>query len=511
MMKLRWAILFTALTVFLTACPEPIVNATVDLVANPNPVPAGGAPVALTATITEGAENVVSVDFAVKDEASALGSDGDGSDGYSFTTTTPVTADTTFVATARDSGGAAIGSGEVAVIVSAQTTVTVNLTATPNPVPAGGAPVTLNATITAGLDQVRSVAFSIKGASTNLNIDNDGSNGFSFTTTDVTIDTTFVATARGTGGTTLATDEVTVTVATIPLPGSGDTVNATSIAEINAAPVNANIVVGQNIICSQTADQGGDPCITLKEGQKLSAGAPDLRITTNIPTGPGNSDGTAVATVVKMTNNTAVEGFLFAGPDIYTALEATSDITGPIFLKNVTINVATDNAPIRMQSTGAVTIEGLRMQDSTKAITLDGFSSLTLLDSTLSFNLPLTDTRALLISDAASTTSEAVSVTVDGLTLTSNLGGPDFSPVLFSKFRAVSTNVVFKDSRIVLPPANLADGVAVNFTRGGGVTSQYVIDSTTSTGNSTNATNPDADTYTPGSNTARIVLNKGVN
>jgi hypothetical protein len=357
MMKLRWAILFTALTVFLTACPAPIKTATLDLTAAPNPVPAGGAPVTLTATVTAGAENVASVDFAVKDDASVLNTDSDGSNGYSFTTAT-ITADTTFVATARDSAGAALGSKEVAVTVATSSTVTLTLTATPNPVPTGGAPVKLDATITAGADKVKSVEFSIKGQTAVLNKVSAAPYTFT-TTTPVTVATTFVATAKDAAGVTLGTPaEVAVTVGAGPAVPAGATI-ATTQAEIVAAPATgagATIVVKADIVCPPPTV--ADPCIKLKPTQKLLGATADGKNLLTTPTRKITTDG-AGARVIEMANNTEVGGFDFVGTGIYNAVDAPAAVTGPITIKNIKISVVTLNAPLNLKSAGAVTIEGL--------------------------------------------------------------------------------------------------------------------------------------------------------
>jgi hypothetical protein len=487
MMKLRWAILFTALTVFLTACPpvDPPNTATLELTAAPNPVPAGGAPVTLTATVTAGAENVASVDFAVEDAGTALGSDSDTTDNiYSFTTTTPVTTDTTFVATARDADGTPIGSAEVAVTVTVPgpTTVTLSLTATPNPVPAGGAPVELTAAITAGQDQVTSVDFSAGG--TFLGTDNTAP--YTFTTAPVTAATTFVANAKNASGITLATSSVAVTVTpgtTIP---AGAT-KAATLAEINAVTATS----GDAAIIAVTADiTCTDPslCVDLEEGQTLvgadAAGTVKAvrRFTTN---GSG-------ARAIEMNNNTTVEGFEFDGTGLFIAIDAPATVTGSVTITNVTVGeviTAGGSNPIKISSTGAVAIDGLTIPNSIRTTTISGFSNLTILNSSISYTLPATG-----VSSAFLAASRNATVSIDGLTITSNRSDPTtFNPFFINQIEGSGTlNVTVKNSRVVVPATGAATARSFVFgvdaaSTGGAMVLDTTPGLTVSTGNTTNA------------------------
>jgi hypothetical protein len=495
MMKLRWAILFTALTVFLTACPSPVdpVVLGVKLSVDKPSLTAAGT-VTLTADITSG--TATKVDFFIKGQAAAIATDDTAADG--FKATPNVAATTTYVATATDAAGVTANSNEVAVTVTTTGTVAFTLTATPNPVPVGGAPVKLTTVFTLGADKVKSVDFAVKGGAT-LNKDTTGPD-FSFTTAAITAATTFVATAKDAGGTSLATAEVAVTVGG---PGSGATVNATTLAEIKGAPENANIVVKNNIACTNNGFQGGDPCIQLKQGQKLAAGAAGIKISTDLPGGPsvpGNSDDSAKVTVVKMANNTAVEGFTFDGTDIYTAIEAPKTVTDLVIVKDVTITVATSNTPVRMESVGDVTITNLTFT-TTKAISIIGFKKATFTGLKLTINrpapvAPATSAGPALAIQSGTATSELI---LDGLDLTTNLGGAGNDGLLIQPddgVKSTSMKATVKNSKVTFPVADIATSIAFNFnvgTLGGKIDIQAG-----STGNSTNSTDPAKVTYDRG-------------
>jgi hypothetical protein len=503
MMKLRWAILFTALTVFLTACPGPQpTTATLELSASPNPVPTGGAVVTLSAKVTAGLESVSSVEFAEKGAAQKLGDGTRANDMFTFKTTAPVTANKTYVATARDSAGAAIGSAEVSVTVGTSAAVTLTLAAAPNPVPTGGAPVVLTATITAGADKVKSVAFSIKGQTAVLNTDTTSPYSFT-TTTPVTAATTFVATAKDAAGATLGTPaEVAVTVggALQPVP-TGATI-ATTLDQIKAAPASgpgATIVVTQNLACTGPTI-GEPPCIQLKDGQKLLGGTADGKSLLNTPGIKITITG-GVASVIRMANNTTVEGFEIDGTSIYRAIDAdlAPQLTGPLTLKNVKVVVPTTNAPIAMKTTGELTMTNVEIT-TTKALFIQDFSKATITGLKIAFDRDDTATGAALNIQTDAATSEVI---LDGLDMTTDLGGGGTATgsktgVLFqnSADTAVGGNltVTVKNSKVTFgASADLASAVAFNFNKI--ATGTFTILGAASTGNSSNSTFKDEATY----------------
>jgi Bacterial Ig domain len=495
MMKLRWAILFTALTVFLTACPGTSpTELGVSLKATPTSLTAPGK-VTLEATVTGGPAD--QVEFF----NGSTSINKDTTEPYSFEVAS-LAATATFKAVATK-GGVTANSANVQVTVGS-TAVALTLAANPNPVPAGGAPVALTATITAGADKVKSVEFSVKGQTAVLNKDTTSPYSFT-TTTPVTAATTFVATAKDAAGATLGTPaEVAVTVGSGTLPGSGATVQATTLQQIKDAPENANIQVQNNILCADPNQDAptpqfpdGDPCIELKPGQKLAAATPGLKITTDIPIKFGNSTDEAKSTVIKMAGNTAVEGFTFDGPDMYTAIEAAAAITGPVYITNVTISTPTSNNAVSLKSVGDLTINGLTFT-TTRQVFIQDFKKATItgLNLTVNRDLAATGTALNIQSDAA--TSEAI---IDGLNLTTNLGGTGKDGVLIqnSADTTVGGNmtVTVKNSVVTFGTgADLANSIAFNFNKVG--TGTYTIKGADSQGNSSNSTYAFEATYGAG-------------
>jgi hypothetical protein len=388
----------------------------------------------------------------------------------------------------------------------------ITLVATPATLTNAGGQVKLDVTVDSGT--VTAVEF----FENNVSINKDATAPFTFTKT-VPANTgaakDFIYRAVGTTDTgTVASENKTVKQAaggTTPPPppppggpGSGATVTATSVQAINGAPENANIVVQNNIVCSapnqdtptpQAPD--GDPCITLKTGQKLSAATPGLKITSDIPVGFGNSDDSAKITVVKMANNTAVEGFSFDGADIYTAIEAPAAVTGPVFVTNVTVVSATSNAPVRMVSAGELTINGLTLTTN-RSLFIQDFTKATLTNLNLTFERIPAATGAALSINTDAATSEAI---IDGLNVTTNLGGVGKDGVFIqnSADTTVGGNmtVTVKNSTVTFgATADLATSIAFNFNKVGAGT--YTILGAASTGNVSNSTSQFEATYGPG-------------
>ncbi len=501
MNKLKWAV-FMALVLFLASCNNGGTPALgVSLKATPPTLTAPGE-VTLEATVTNGPAD--QVEFF------------NGTTSINVDTTAPysfkiasLAATATFKAVAKK-GSATATSANVPVTVGTSA-VLFTLAASPNPLPATGAPVTLTTTFTSGQDKVKSVSFAVKGQAAQLGADTDGTNGYSFTTATVTTATTFVATAKDAAGASLGTAEVAVTVGTGNPPGSGATVNATTLAQINGAPENANIVVQNNIACTQNDFQGGDPCIILKPGQKLAAKTAGIKISTDLPGGPGvpgNSDDTAKVTPVRMNNNTAVEGFTFDGTDIYRAITTNLEkddskpaipVTGNVFITNVTITAPTEKAPLVLISTGEVTITNLRVT-TTKDISILGFTKATLTGLNLTINRPVAATGAALNIQSSIANSEVI---LDGLDLKTNLGGLNKDGVIIQPDDAVkpggNMKATVKNSKVTFPVANVGDSIAFNFNVGtlGGKTEIQAG----STGNLTNSTFGDRVTYDRGAGT----------
>lgn len=410
-------------------------------------------------------------------------------------------------------------------IVEDVETVAVVLTAEPAQVVPEGGSVTLTATVEG--EGVTSVEFAERDADTLLATDVDGSDGYT-ATLDVVPPKTYVAVAKNADGNTVGLGEVTITATgttttpeptppspeptppapgptppnpnPVPTPGGpipADAVLATTVAEINAAAPGATIVLTQDLTCDV------DPCITLKDNQRLLGGKdgqlltePGIKITSSIPT-----DAVTKSTVVRMANGTGVEGIEFLGDDIYQAINAADTITGDVIIRNVAISVPTSNNPIDMKSKGAVTIENLTFE-TTRAIFIEGFSSATLRGLNLTIN------RAAAATGAAFTIVSAQgTVLLESVNLTTNLGGLGKDGILIQSgilpTDAGALTVTVKDSSVTFPAASLADSVAFNFNVVG--TGTMTIQEAESTGNTTNSTYQFKATYDTGV-TGKITL-----
>jgi hypothetical protein len=440
-LSLKWVLLFTALTVFFTACSstgvvEGVETVTVTLTAEPAQVDAAGGEVTFVATL-EG-EEAVAVDFAEKDAATALATDSTPEDGYS--TVTSVTPPKTYLALAKNAEGATIGTSNEVTVTAIGTEPAPNPTPpTPGPTPPG------------------------------------------------------------------PTDPGPTDPGPTPVPGGpipADAVLAASIQEVNAAPAGATIVLTQNLSCTEVLN--ADPCIVLKENQKLLGGkdgllltTPGVKITTSIAAGiPGNSTDTAKVTVVRMANGTSVEGIDFDGDDIYQAINAPVEVTGAVTVRNVSISTPTANNPIEMKSVGAVTLENLSFT-TTRSMLLEGFSSATIKGLKLTMARAATSTGAALTLVSSQATSTVV---LEALDLTTNLGGTNKDGVLIQSgvlpADAGAMTVTVKDSKVTFPDADLATSIAFNFNVVG--TGTLTIQTPESIGNTTNATYAYKATYDTG-------------
>jgi hypothetical protein len=405
-------------------------------------------------------------------------------------------------------------------IVEGEETVAVVLTASPEQVAAEGGSVTLTATLEG--EGAASVDFAEVDAETAVATDGDPSDGYT-ATVDVLPPKTYVAVAKNAEGNTVgSSNEVIITAvgttpaptptpepapptpgpAPTPVPTPGgpiptDAVLAVSVAEINAAAPGATIVLTQDLTCE------ADPCILLKEGQRLLGGRdgqlltePGIKITSSIPT-----DDITKTTVVTMANATSVEGIEFLGDDIYQAINAAATLTGDVTIRNVAISAPTANNPIDMKSTGAVTLENLTFETA-RSVFLEGFSSATLR------GLNLTSSRAATATGAAfSIVATQGTVVLENVTLTTTTGGAGKDGILIqSGILPTDTGaltVTVKNSSVTFPDANLADSVAFNFNVVGAGT--MTIQEADSLGNTTNSSYQFKATYDAGV-TGKIAL-----
>jgi hypothetical protein len=414
----------------------------------------------------------------------------------------------------------ACGSG----VVEDVETVTVTLTASPAQVEEAGGSVTLTAIVDG---TAASVDFAQGDADTVVSSDTDGADGYT-AIVDVVPPATYIAVARDADGNSIGTsDEISInaigttplptdpgqptdpneptppTPGPIPTPGGPipeDAVLAASVADINAAAPGATIVLTQDLVCDV------DPCIVLKDNQRLLGGRdgqlltePGINITATLTSTNPASD--LKSTVVTMANGSGVEGINFGGDDIYQAINAPSTVTGDIVVRNVAISTPTANNPINMQSTGGVTIENLTFTSS-RPVFIEGFTSATLRGLNLTINRPAEAVGAALTIVAAQG-----DVLVEQLQLTASPGGTGKDGVLIQSgieaTDAGALNVTVKDSSVTFPDADLATSVAFNFNIAGAGT--LTINEPESIGNTTNSTYAFKATYDTGV-TGRITL-----
>ncbi len=481
-MKLRWAILFTALTVFLTACPAPTdpEALAVSLVASPTSLTTAGK-VVLTATVTGGPAD--QVEFF--NGTTRVGAP-DTTEPYSVEIAS-LAQTATFKAVATKGGVTAESANVPVTVGGAQTGVTVALSANPSTLTVAG-PVVLTAAIT-GPDaaKVKSVVFTTK-TGTAVSTDTTPADGFKANIASVAATTDYVATAKD-GNTTLGTGETKVTFGSsgTAIP-TGATI-ADTLAKILAAPATgpgATIAVTADIVCT------GDPCIKLLPGQKLLGATATNLLTT--PTRKITTNG-AGARVVEMANDTEVAGFDFDGTGIYNAVDAPAAVTGSVTVRNVKISQPTINNAVNLKSLGALTINGLEFT-TTRQVFIQDFSGATITGLKVTINRDAAATGAALNiqTDAASST-----LVVDGLNLTTNLGSGGTAAgnkigVLFQNSADTTTGgnmtVTVKNSAVTFAPpgagVDLPNAVAFSFNKVGAGT--YTVVAADSTGNSTNST-----------------------
>jgi hypothetical protein len=406
-------------------------------------------------------------------------------------------------------------------VVEDTETVSVLLSASPTQVEEIGGSVTLTATVEG---TAASVEFAEQNATVALATDSDGADGYT-ATVDVVPPQTYVALAKDAEGNTLGrSNEVTVTAlgttppptdpnqptpptpptpGPVPTPGGPipeDAVLAVSVADINAAPADATIVLTQDLVCDV------DPCITLKDNQRLLGGRdgqlltePGINITSTLTSTNPASD--LKTTVVTMASGSSVEGINFGGEDIYQAISAPATVAGDITIRNVAISTPTTNNPINISNTGIVTIENLSFE-TTRPVFIEGFSSATLRGLTLTVNRAPEATGA-----ALTVVSNQGTVLMESVNLTTNVGGLGKDGILIQSgilpTDAGAMTVTVKDSSVTFPEANLADSIAFNFNVVG--TGTMTIQEADSTGNTTNSTYNFKATYDAGV-TGRIAL-----
>lgn len=338
-MKLRWAVLFIAMTAFIAACggPGPTDSLAVTLAANPTSLTAAGN-TTLTATITSG--TATKVEFFVKGQTTAFATDNDAAGGFTATAAVPA-AGATYVATATDAAGTTANSNEVRVTVSAPTG---NPSATAKSVnsfkgiavssvaaPTGLVAVT-DKLVFANGTPAKKAGTEVGGTAT-VNVDGT----FTFvpaTPTTATGSFDFEVTATGK---TPATAKVTINFNDLP----AGTVLLNDITAIDASTA-ATVIVNGAVVCSK------DPCVTLAPNQKLIGGGLVGAVTLaggKITATRGPAGGPDSATVIVMGNGSTAQGLDIAGGDIFRAVDAPQGLTGTITINDVDVDMTASGDP----------------------------------------------------------------------------------------------------------------------------------------------------------------------
>jgi hypothetical protein len=495
--------------VFLSACNNGTDTPTTELTltADPTQVTSGGT-TTLTATIIEGADNVDLVEFAVKDGA-VISSD-DGTDGSYTAVSAALSADTIFVATAKDSDRTVLGvSNEAFVTVTAalpqanaeDKAVTTLIEV---PVVAGETPASLAVT-TEQLVVENGNAEKVEGSEVGGVAAVEADGGFTFTPTP---GFSGAASFRYKVVNDANSDEATVTVTVTPLPGNTRIVR--SLADLTTATGDAaveTILIGDTIRCNV------DNCITLGEGQTLTGGAtvegievsnPAARIQARVdgdePTDPTQNN----ITVIELAPNTTLEAIEISGRDIYTAINGRAvDLSGTLTIRNVEIGGPTSNAPFAIRFDGdggdafgsyyTLNVDSLNITNATNPIGINAFSSLEFKNSTIGMNIEYApSSREFGISFHAYGDATAL---VDNLEVSSSTGNTNFSPVKFAQssgggvytFTLSNTDVNFAGG-VDLATANAFFVNHGNPQTPGG---KIVMNTADSKGNTTNSTAPD--------------------
>jgi hypothetical protein len=395
---------------------------------------------------------------------------------------------------------------------------TISLTARPSEV-ASGSNTILAVRVEEG--SVSTVDVAIKGSRpfvTNIALSATGS--YTFTSPVITQDTVFEVTGKDETGATIATAETTIlvtpaTTEATPAPTTPETTTPeTTLPEAPAPtpePVVATPALPEGTVQVTTLEQlqtataedstattimvagtitcDADPCVRLKAGQTLMGG------TTNGPAvlvGDMSAQD-SLTTVIELAPDTSVVGLEITGPDIYTAINGVdAELSGIVLVKDVTITGPTANAPLTVRDTAptgsySLILEGVTVNEATKAIGIANFAKLEITNST--FNLNITDNSRGLIFQ----TANVGSVVLDNVTVNSAVASDAFAPITFTNVGAEGTlGVTVANSTINFPnatPEALATARSIVF-ESTTATGKIAVQTPVSTGNTTQATAP---------------------
>jgi hypothetical protein len=520
MMKLRWTFLFVALTVFLTACPEPVkpVAAKITLGADPTSLAAAGGPVKLTATIDSG--TVTSVDFLA--DGASVGVDSDGSDGFSVTPTVPANtgaAKTIKYVAAGTTASGTVNSNEVSVTQAG--TSTTGGPVAPDATRASYTGLALSsgaATAPAGLSIIAAEVTGVDGAVTAATkksakgadvVITAGANKLSFTYTPnaATGTDTFTYTVTKNGQSKDGT--VTITLTASPVVAT-----VTNLTELEGATgvddANKIVLLNADVTCSGT---NTGTCAPVQTGQTLlgkgsvtvGTGATAITLSNNIATKPKLKAGTT-QTMITMGNNATVAGIDIDNnsptvSNIFRAIKVVDTVTGTLTLKDVTITMGGSiNDAIQIGDTDPDATPDRNLTVIMDGVTVTGLAS-GKTGVTILLPKSVTMTKSLVEFDAANTAGTGIfivgaasSITVDDVDVKSsaveaapfnptdqNASNPAFS--VFKKAAAGNMALSIKNTTMTLgTPANQAVAFFLN---GAGAGKMQIAAG--SSGNSTNA------------------------
>jgi Bacterial Ig domain len=504
MMKFKWTFVVSTFVLLLSACGGTTTpTAKLTLTPNPSQVTSGGK-TTLTATIDEGAANVASVEFAIKDQT-AFFTDDTAEGGYTADSD-PLTANTTFVATAKDAAGKILGTSETSVTVtaaSAQPNADVKTVTTLAGVQVvgGGTPTGLAVTtekLVVQNGEARLKQGTEKGGKAAVN--KDGT--FTFTPDAGATEGSFEYEVFS--STLVDAAKVTINITALP----ADTRLVSSLAELTTA---LDDVAVKTIIVKGTIGCNIDNCIRFKAGQTLTGSATvagvvvtnpgakiDVTVAGDEPTDPTQNNITAIV----LAANAKVEGIEISGRDIYTAINGRAiDLSGTLTIKNVKIVGPTSNAPfaIRFEDGDAfgayyaLNVDGLTVTNATYPMGLSAFSSLEFKNSSVAMNIAYAPSvREFGISFHA---YGDATVVVDKLKVTSSTGSADFSPVKFAQSSGGGIyNIMMSNTDVNFAQGvDLATANAFFVNHGNPQTpgGKIVINTANSKGNTTNSTAPD--------------------
>jgi hypothetical protein len=394
------------------------------------------------------------------------------------------------------------------IVITPTGSASVSLTALPTEVTSGNSTI-LSIRVEEGT--VSTVDVAVKGSRpfvVNIALPENGS--YTFTSPIITEDTTFEVTAKDASGVVAARAEATVTVTTpeatseseaslpeVPAPTPTPeppaeptlpegTVRVSNLEELLAATAEdstaTTLMVAGTIICD------ADPCVRLKTGQTLMGDPETPAVLTADRTGDGN-----LTTVIELAPDSSVVGLEINGPDIYTAINAVdAQLTGNVFVQNVTITGPTANAPMAVRDTGVngtynLTLDGLTITNITRPIGISNFAQLEIINST--FDLNITENPRGLIFQ----TSGVGTVLLDGVQISSAVASEAFTPVTFTNVGAEGTlGVTLSNTSVTFPgatPEALATARSFTF-EATTETGKIAVQTPTSTGNTTQATAP---------------------